>query len=313
MIALMLVGGFGLLVLGGEGLVRGAATLALRAGLSPLLVGLTVVGFGTSLPELLTSVEASFANAPGIAIGNVVGSNIANILLILGVAALIRPVPVGRAGFRRDGFAVVLATALGVAICLLGEIGRLAGLVLLAGLCLYLYIAWRGERSDPEAEAEDDLPGEKSGSPWLALVYLLLGFAAMLAGAKMLVFGAIDLARGLGVSEAVIGLTVVAIGTSLPELVTSVVAAIRKHSDIAFGNVLGSNIFNILGILGATAVIAPLRAPDEILDLDVWVMSAATLGLIFVAVTSWKITRFEGGLMVGAYLVYLGYLAIGAA
>lgn len=307
MIALMLLGGFALLVAGGEGLVRGASALALRAGISPLLVGLTVVGFGTSAPEMLTSVQAALAGSPGIAVGNVVGSNIVNILLILGLAAVILPVPVGRAAFRRDGTAVVLATALGVAICLIGEVGRLSGLVLLAGLAAYLYIAWKGER-DSGGGAEPDLEGAGL-SPLKAALYVLAGLVALVVGASLLVDGAIELARGLGVSETVIGLTVVAVGTSLPELVTSVMAALKRQSDLAFGNVLGSNIFNILGILGVTALVSPLSAPPEILKLDVWVMSAATLALILVCVTSWRISRLEGALMMAVYAAYVAWLA----
>ena len=286
------------LLLGGEMLVRGAVGVAARLGLPPMVIGLTLVGFGTSTPELLTSVQAALAGAPGIALGNVVGSNTANILLILGVAALLLPVAVTPGAFRRDGTALALATALCVAATMTGTIGRAWGLALVAGLALFLVTTLRSARADPDAPAED-LPGLRAPLA-VSVVLSVAGLAVTIVGAKLLVDGAVSVARDFGVSEALIGVTVVAIGTSLPELATTLVAARRGQNDVAFGNVIGSNIFNVLGILGITALVSPLVVAPEIAALDIWVMTAATVALIAVAVTGWRITRVEGAaLLVG--------------
>ncbi|WP_116083983.1 calcium/sodium antiporter [Tropicimonas sp. IMCC34011] len=302
--------GLVLLALGGEGLVRGAVALAARLGMSPLLIGLTVVGFGTSTPELFTSLQAAFAGAPGIAVGNVVGSNIANILLILGVAALIAPVVVSPSAFRRDGLSLGLATLAAVIVVLIGVLTRGAGLALLFGLAVYLFAAYRLEMraGRPEA-APADAPGV--GLP-VALLYAVGGIAMTVFGAGLLVGGATDLARMWGVPDTVIGLTLVAVGTSLPELVTSVIAALRGQGDLAFGNVVGSNIYNILGILGATALVKPIPVPAQIAQVDIWIMAGATLILVAVAVTGWRIRRWEGGLLLALYLGYVAWLAAGA-
>jgi cation:H+ antiporter len=301
MSALLILLGFLGLVAGGELLVRGAVGAARIARVSPMLIGLTLVGFGTSTPELVTSLQAAFADAPGIAVGNIVGSNICNVLLILGVAATVAPIAVRRAEIRRDGSAVLLATAFGIALMLGGSLGRLAGLALVAALAAYLAVAiWTTPRS-----AED---GDVTPPLGRSLVQFGLGLVLTVVGARMLVAGAIDAAAALGVSEAVIGLTIVAIGTSLPELVTSVVAARRGAADVALGNVLGSNLFNLLGILGATALAHPIAVPEGILRGDVWVMAAATVALVFVAVTGWRITRTEGVALLTAYGGYLTWL-----
>ena len=303
LIAVGLVG----LLLGGEMLVRGAVGVAARLGLPPMVIGLTLVGFGTSTPELLTSVQAALAGAPGIALGNVVGSNTANILLILGVAALLLPVAVSPGTFRRDGAALALATALCVAATLAGTIGRLWGAALVAGLALFLFTTLRSSRADPDAAA-DELPGLRAALP-VSLVLSAAGLAVTIVGAKLLVDGAVSVARDFGVSEALIGVTIVAIGTSLPELATTLVAARRGQNDVAFGNVIGSNIFNVLGILGITALVSPLAVAPQIAAFDIWVMTAATVGLIAAAVTGWRITRAEGAALLVAYAAYIGWLA----
>ena len=302
----LIVAGFVLLLVGGDVLVRGAVGIARRAGLSPMVIGLTLVGFGTSTPELLTSVNAALSGAPGIAVGNVVGSNVANILLILGVAALIAPIAVSRGDFRRDAASLVLATLLAVGLMATGALGRGAGLVLLVGLAAFLLVTLRSGGGVAEADSvpQEPLPGRAWS--WLAFAG---GLGVVILGADMLVAGATELARGLGVSEALIGLTIVAIGTSLPELVTSVVAARRGQAGVAFGNVLGSNVFNLLGILGATAVVAPIAVPPQILVFDLWVMVAATAALVVIAVTGWRISRGEGAALLLAYVAYLGWLA----
>jgi len=304
---LMLVAGFALLVVGGDVLVRGAVTLAARLGVSPLLVGLTVVGFGTSTPELVTSIDAALSGAPGIAVGNVVGSNIANILLILGLAALIAPVAVEGRAFRRDGSALLLASLAATAVVLSGSLSRPAGLILMAGLVGYVALAYRLEKRPDDAPDRVRRPAARGliGPALLALV----GIAVTVAGARLLVSAATTLAENWGVSDTLIGLTIVAVGTSLPELVTALVAAVRRQGDIAFGNVVGSNIYNILGILGATALVHPIDVPAQIAAFDIWAMLAATVALIAAAYSGLRVRRIEGGAMLAAYAAYIGWLA----
>jgi len=310
MTLVLIAAGLGLLVFGGEILVRGAVSLATRLGVSPLLVGLTVVGFGTSTPELVTSLDAAFSGAPGISVGNVVGSNIANILLILAVAALIMPVAVSPKAFWRDAVALALASLAGTALVFTEELTRIAGVILLVGLAAYIVTAFRSERSGRAETAPPD-PVATTGILRPALL-AVFGIAITIVGARLLVSGAIDLASGLGVSDTLIGLTIVAVGTSLPELVTAVIAALRRQGDIAFGNVIGSNIYNILGILGATALVHPIPVPAEIAAFDIWVMLAATLMLIVLAFTGWRISRREGMAMLVAYAAYTGWLVASA-
>ena len=310
MIYLQLALGFVLLVAGGEALVRGAVSVAARLGVSPLLIGLTLVGFGTSTPELVTSLQAAFDGRPGIAVGNVVGSNIANILLILGVAALIAPVPVARGGgFRRDGVALVGASLLCVGVVLYGALERLPGAILCAGLLLYLVVAYVSDRTRLAAEPAVDTPATL-GSPWLALLMAAGGIAVTILGARIAVDAAVSLSLMWGMSETVVGLTVVAVGTSLPELVTSVMAALRREPAIAFGNVVGSNIYNILGILGVTALIRPIPVPPQIITLDIWVMAAATAALVGAVVLCAAIGRLTGLAFVAAYAAYTAWLVM---
>jgi cation:H+ antiporter len=318
----LLLGGLILLALGGELLVRGAVRLAERMGVSPLLIGLTLVGFGTSTPELVTSVQAALIGSPGIAVGNVVGSNIANILLILGIAALLSPVRVGSAALRRDGVLVVATALLVVAIGPTLPLGRAVGALLVAGLVAYLIYAWRTERTGTDghcaaygkAEAfEGTHPTlharpEGTGALLLALGMALGGLVVVVFGGRLLVDGAVGLARGLGISETVIGLTIVAVGTSMPELVTSVVAAARRQSDVALGNVLGSNIYNVLGILGVTALIAPTAVPPEIARFDAPVMLGVSLLLLAFAWTGLRIGRREGGALIAGYAAYVWWI-----
>ncbi len=314
---LFLAGGLILLVLGGELLVRGAVALARRLGVSPLMIGLTLVGFGTSTPELVTSLQAAFADAPGIVVGSVVGSNVANILLILGLAALISPIRATPAAFRRDGSVLLLSALLCLGVVLFGSFTRPIGVGFLAILCAYLVATYLLERNRRDASAEmHESEGEAvqvaPGHAAIAVGSLLIGIALTILGARFLVDAAVELARGFGVSQSIIGLTVVAIGTSLPELVTSVVAAARRQGDLAFGNVVGSNIFNSLGILGVTALAKPIAVPAEIAVLDIWVMLAATLLLLIVTITGWRVNRGEGAFLVTAYVAYLAFIAVTA-
>lgn len=324
-VAVPLVGGFVLLVLGGELLVRGAVQVAERLSLSPLLIGLTLVGFGTSTPELVTSVQAAIVGSPGIAVGNIVGSNIANILLILGFSALILPISVATAALKRDGMLVLITAIMLTVVGLAWTLDRLVGAIFLTCLAAYIVYAWREERvgtgghtaAFEKAEALEELhpalvhepgapPGAKGwGGMVLPLALALGGLVLVVLGGRFLVDGAITLARGLGVSETVIGLTIVAVGTSLPEFVTSIVAAFRRHADVALGNVLGSNIYNTLGIAGVTALISPTTIPAEIARFDNAIMVAVSVILLVFAWTGRRIGRQEGALLLAGYVAYV--------
>ena len=312
----LLLTGFAALVIGGELLVRGAVAAAKTLGLSPMVIGLTLVGFGTSSPELVTSLQAALSGSPGIAIGNVVGSNIVNVLLILGVAALLAPVLVDRAAFRRDGTVMAAATVLCLGVVLVGDIGRLAGLVFVAALAGYLAFTLITERRSGGSaagavyEGEAALVGIRERPLWASLGTALVGLGVTILGAKLLVSGAVTLAQAAGISEAVIGLTIVAVGTSMPELVTSVIAVRKGEGALAFGNVLGSNIFNILGILGVTALVQPMVVPEEIVGFDIWVLCAVSALLLLLARTGWRIDRREGAVMLACYVAYTAYLLV---
>jgi len=312
---LLVAGGLVLLALGGELLVRGAVGMAARLGISPLLAGLTIVGFGTSAPELATSVQAALAGSPGIAIGNVIGSNVANILFILGLSAVILPLSVNPASFRRDSIALGGSALLCTGAVLLGVIGPLAGIVLIACLVGYIWWAYKSESAAPDPEATrheqeaEDVAVPPDVGPVVLGGMILAGLAAAIFGAGWLVDGAIVLAGAAGVSESVIGLTVVAVGTSLPELIACVVAVLRKHGDVALGNVVGSNIYNLCGILGTTALIQPIEVPTEIAGFDIWVMLGVTALLIVQLRSGWRLSRIEGVVLVALYAAYTVLLA----
>jgi cation:H+ antiporter len=311
--ALLIVGGLLGLVFGGDLLVRGAVDLARRIGLSPLIIGLTLVGFGTSTPELVTSLQAAFVGSPGIAVGNVVGSNIANILLILGVASLLAPVVIDQAAFKRDGTVLVLSTLMCLGAALFGRFTPAIGVFFVLTLIAYLVFTVSKERQAGVTQPETEVVGGRSvqtGNVWKDLAFVAAGLTLTILGARFLVFGAIDVAQAFRVSETVIGLTIVAVGTSLPELVTTIAAARRNQSDIAFGNIVGSNIFNVLFILGATALIHPIAVPASIAKFDIWVMTGATTLLLLMAVRRWRINRVEGGVLLGAYVAYSVWLGL---
>jgi len=313
---LLVAGGLVLLALGGELLVRGAVGMAARLGISPLLAGLTIVGFGTSTPELATSVQAAMAGSPGIAIGNVVGSNIANILFILGVSAVILPLSVNPASFSRDSLALGGSAVLATGAVLLGVIGPLPGIVLLAALVGYIWWAYKSESATHDAEAvrheheAEDRPVPPDTGPVVLGGMIIAGLVAAIFGAGWLVDGAVVLASAAGVSESVIGLTVVAVGTSLPELIACVVAVLRKHEDVALGNIVGSNIYNLCGILGLTAMIHPIEVPAEIAAFDIWAMLGVTLLLILQLRSGWRLSRIEGAVLVALYAAYTAFLAL---
>jgi cation:H+ antiporter len=306
--------GLVLLVVGAEFLVRGSVSLARRLGVSSLLIGLTLVGFGTSTPELVASVTAALRGSPGIAVGNVVGSNICNVLLILGVCALIYPLATTRSAFVRDGPVLLAVSGFLVAAAWSGSLSRPLGavfVVLLGGYIAYTY--WTERRAADAGAALHS--AEALQVPTLKLTWPVAagmaagGIGVLVAGAALLVDGAIQVARDYGVSETIIGLTVVAIGTSLPELATSAVAAARREADVAIGNVVGSNIYNVLGILGVTALIRPIDVPAEIWAVDIWVMLAAAVVLVVFALSGLRINRWEGGLLLAGYVAYVAYLS----
>ncbi|HRD45535.1 MAG TPA: calcium/sodium antiporter [Caulobacter sp.] len=310
---LSILAGLAMLAAGGDLLVRGASSAARRLGVSPLLIGLTLVGFGTSTPELVTSLQAAFAGSPGIAVGNVVGSNISNSLLILGVTALVAPLAVNRRAFRRDSLILIVATGGLVWATTTGFLTREMGFAGIGALAMYILLVWLMERKQPDAEGErieDEAegPSKAAANLWLALPMAAAGIGITIYGANLLVGGAIQLARGLGVSDTLVGLTIVAIGTSLPELVTSAMAAARKQGEVALGNILGSNLYNILGILGITAAIKPIAVPGDIAKVDIWVLAAATALMILLARRLGKVTRAEGLLLVLAYAAYIAWL-----
>ncbi len=300
--------GFVCLILGAEGLVRGGRSIGMRFGLTPLFIGLTIVACGTSAPELVVSISAALQGKGDISVANVVGSNIFNIAFILGITALIAPIRVSLAVIRTDIPIMIVVSMIAFWLISGVTISRMAGFFLVAGLCLYIaltyYLTIRVSSASIRAHEEDEGP---SGS-WLKdIAFILSGIALMVLGSNLLVDSVSIIARVLGVSEAVIGLTVIATGTSLPELATSVVAALRRQPDIAVGNVVGSNIFNILGILGVSSLIAPLSAPG-ISTVDRSAMMLAAASLLPLAWTGMKIQRWEGAFLLAGYGVYLWWL-----
>lgn len=308
-IILYLVGGLVLLFIGAEGLIRGSSNLAIKIGITPLVVGLTVVAFGTSTPELVVSLKAALLGNSSISLGNVVGSNIANIALILGVAALIRPLDVHAKVIMRE-----IPIMIGISILLLlllidGELGFFDGLVFVFGLVVYLVvnvlIARKEKNPEIDSEFSEGLKSKLGVS--VSIVLMIAGLGLLILGANLFVQSAVAIAKIFNVSDAIIGLTIVAIGTSLPELITSIVAAYKKEADIAIGNVVGSNIFNILGILGITALIIPISSVG-ISYFDLGVMLFTAIILFPLSRTGFSISRFEGALLLAGYGGYIYYL-----
>ena len=296
-----------LLYFGAEGLVKGSASLATRLGISPLVAGLTIVAFGTSAPELSVSLSSALGGHPDIALGNVVGSNIFNIAVILGVAALIQPLQIHLSVLRRDIPVMIASSAIAFGLIVYGGVSRLAGIGLVLGLVLYIYSTIRSGKTEASNHTAgvsiDALP--LISKHWLIdLVILLAGMGVLLLGSRLFVGGATSLAQALGVSDAVIGLTIVAVGTGLPELATSVVAALRKQTDIAIGNVVGSNIFNVLCVLGFTATVSPISASGIELR-DAAVMLILGILLLPFTLSNSKVTRAQGAVLISIYAFYL--------
>ncbi len=306
-----LILGLVILLFGGDALVRGAVNLALRLGIPALVVGLTVVAFGTSAPELLVSVNAALAGQPGIAVGNVVGSNIVNILLILGLPLLLTTIHSSQLDTRRS-YVIMLLTAIGfAALAFTGPLTWWHGLVLIGGLALMLWDNYRISMAHRQATADAEIEGADDSMGWTKIVVFIIGGLIGLAiGARFLVDSAVNIATAWGVSETVIGLTLVAIGTSMPELVTSIIAAIRKQADVAMGNVIGSNTFNILAILGITSLIAEVPIDPAILYFDNFVMLAVSLLLIPFVFGKRDMGRKTGITFVGIYIAYAVWLVM---
>lgn len=311
----LVVGGLILLVAGGEALVRGASTLAVRAGISPLVVGLVVVSAATSAPELAVTVGAVLSGEPDLALGNVVGSNIVNVLFILGLSALVLPLVIKRQLVRFDIPVMVGLSVLLLVVSLDGRIGVLDGVLLLAGLMIHTVMSIVLSRREVISAVDpvETLPlNSKPVSLWLAGLLLVAGIGLLVLGAQLLVDGAVSIATGLGVSSLVIGLTVVAIGTSLPELATSIIAVRRGERDMAVGNIVGSNIFNIGMVLGLPAILfgEGIPVPAAAIALDLPLMVAAAVALLPIAFTGFVIARWEGGLFVALYVAYTLYLVL---
>jgi cation:H+ antiporter len=305
--------GLVLLTLGAEALVRGAVAGARRAGVSPLLAGLVIVGFGTSAPELVVSVQAALKGQPDIAIGNIIGSNIANILLILGSCAIVMPMVIHISCLRRDGLTLLAVTVLFMILASLDGLSRIEGIVFLLVLASYLIWAYYTERQSggPEAELHKAESEEIEAVPMslpLILLAIIGGLAMLIGGADRFLLGAVGLGHVLGIPDAIIGLTLVAVGTSLPEFAVSLIAAIRRHADVAVGNIIGSGIFNLLCILGVASIITPLPLQGRLLTIDQFVMLGATALLLAFLFFGLQISRLKGGVLLAAYIIYVGVM-----
>ncbi len=315
---LMFLAGLAVLVVGADVLVRGASRLAVSFGVSPLVVGLTVVAFGTSAPEMAVSVGSALAGNPDLAIGNVVGSNIANVLLILGISALITPLLVDEQIIRQEIPIMIGASALLVVMALDGNIGLLESIVLFALVMAYtvfLVIQSRRASKAVQDEFETGIPTSTWDSHWAVQIGLIAaGLAMLVVGADWLVDAAVAFARAFGVSDLVIGLTVVAVGTSMPEIATSIVAAMRGQRDIAVGNVVGSNVFNILAVLGAAGIASGVGLPvsEAARNFDLWVMLAVAFACLPIMITGREIARWEGGVFLAYYFAYTAWLVLQA-
>lgn len=311
MVYVLFILGLILLGFGGDIMVSGAVEVAKKLKVSTLLIGIVLIGFGTSTPELVASFVAINQEIPstGIAVGNIVGSNIANILLILGVSSIINPIHIEKKSFlKRDVWFLIVSTFVLYITSFTGEIGRIAGIVMVSTLIFYVIYSYKTEKNFKveNEEIEEEIASSKSRPLYISLIISIIGIAMTLGGAKLLVDSAITIARNFGIAESIIGLTIVAVGTSLPELASSITASIKKHNDIAFGNIVGSNIYNTLFILGMVALFTPILFPND-LKSDVYILIATTILLIITGVIG-KIGRISGIIFLGCYALYIAYL-----
>ena len=306
-----LVGGLAVLLLAGDALVRGSVGLATKFGVPPMITGLTIVAFGTSAPELLVSLDSALDGVGGIAIGNVVGSNIANVLLVLGLPSLFMATNCGEEGAGRHALVMMVVTLAFIAFCMFGTIDRMAGIALIAMLAIFLIDQYRSAMAHRRETGEDGVKLEELDSApdklSIAIFLTIIGLIGLPLGAHFTVEGAVATARLLGVSDTTIGLTVVAIGTSLPELSATLMAAIRGKGSVALGNVIGSNIFNLLAIIGITAVVVPIQVPAELIAFDLWVMLAAAM---FLTAFAYRRERIGPRIGLGMTSIYVGYIAL---
>ncbi len=311
MMYLQVVGGFIVLLVAAEAMVRGAVILAEKMGISPMVIGMTVVAFGTSAPELVVSLNAALEGSAGLAIGNIVGSNIANVWLILGGACLVTPILAKPGALKRDVAVLVVGSLLFVALCIKGDLNLFAGVVLLVVFAGFLITSYARGKGDPDIlkERMEELEELEKGIPKsvpIAVLATVAGIVGLALGAELLVKGGAEIARSFGVSEEVIGLTLFAFGTSLPELAASVVAAYRGHPDVAVGNVIGSNIFNMMLVGGVVATVAGLPVPGQVLIFDNWIMLLAVAMLMPVLLGGMKLNRAYAGVFLALYFVYIG-------
>lgn len=308
---LLLLIGLVTLIVGGEFLVRGAVGIAQKFRLSSLVIGMTVVSFGTSAPELIVSIKAALYGSSEIAMGNVIGSNIANIALVLGITVLIFPLPVDRNSKIIDWPMMFIASILFYIFALSGDISRIEGIVLFVLLIAFIvFLIWNSRRKSNKLLEDEVFVIPTPRQFLLALTFLLIGLVGLYFGAEWLLIGAVDIARDLGMEERVIGITIVAFGTSVPELVTSGVAAYRKETDISIGNLIGSNIFNIMAVIGITVIIKPINVSENTLNIDmIWMIGIAAL-LLPMLILGKKINRLKGLVLIGTYVAYISILLL---
>ena len=310
--ALLLILGIIFLIIAGDWMVRGAAALARHWGVPALIVGLTIVAFGTSAPELVVGVQAVLQGAGELAAGNVIGSNIANVLLALGLPALIMAIPTNMTGVARNTFVCLFATFLFIALAFINNpLAMWQGGILFAGIVLYLLWMFRLSKAgihDPILDEMTEIEEGEDGLPanvWVSFFYVVVGIVGLVIGGKLIVDNAVIIASAMNISETIIGLTIVAIGTSLPEIATVVVASYRGHSEVAIGNVLGSNVFNLFAVMGATALTGPVPIEPQLLAFDVWVMLASSAALLVFVLRRQPIGKFTGIVFVIGYILYM--------
>lgn len=310
--ALLLVLGIVFLIIAGDWMVRGAAALARHWGVPALIVGLTIVAFGTSAPELVVGVQAVMQGAGELAAGNVIGSNIANVLLALGLPALIMAIPTNMTGVARNTFICLFATVLFIALAFINNpLAMWQGGILFTGIIVYLLYMFRLSKAgihDPILDEMTEIEEGEDGLPtkvWVSFAYVIIGIAGLVIGGKLIVDNSVLIAAQMGISETIIGLTIVAIGTSLPEIATVVVASYRGHSEVAIGNVLGSNVFNLFAVMGATALTGPVPIERQLLTFDVWVMLASSTALLIFVLTRQPIGKKTGAIFLVGYALYM--------
>jgi len=312
-IAIYIIGGSIGLFIGAEGLVRGASSLAIRLGISPLVVGLTVVAFATSSPEMVVSIKAAIEGNPGIVVGNVVGSNICNIALILGVAAMISPMSIKSQVIKREIPIMIIVSVILLLVLLDDTITRMEGVFLVIGIITYIILGYKYsikkmDNKEVIKEFEESIP-KSPYKIWQSIIFILTGLALLVLGSNLFVDGAVAVAENFGVSQAVIGLTIIALGTSLPELTTSVVASFKNENDIAIGNAVGSNVFNILSILGVSSLVRPI-ADTGVTMVDLSIMMFFAILILPLSRSKFTLRRWEGTLLFCGYIAYMIYLVI---